>query len=134
MSEIKLALEPRGVFVITLESGQIVKGRFSMHALNRFCEQQKIESYLSLWEKIVLGMTLGNYADLILIALQDYYRLDTAQCPWNVEKIMDDILDPMGGAGSDEFLSLVKHAIGRISPMKEEPAGGNDNIDEKKSL
>lgn len=122
MSEVKIELQPAGNFLIHLASEQYIKGRFSMYALNRFCEQKGNISYLELWEKITIGMKVKEYAELILFGLQDFYREDVKQCPWTTEKIMDDIIDPVGGLASKQFLSLVKHAVGRVAPMEEEPA------------
>ena len=126
-TEFKIELLPQGVFVITLTNGQFVKGRFSMYALDRFSESKGLTDYMSAVVKITMGMKLHEYAELLVMAFQDYYRQDFAQCPWNVERVMDEIIDPMGGLGNAQSLRLFKHAVGRLTEIVEEP-------EEKKNL
>ena len=109
----KLELQKRGAFLLTLTTGQIIKGRFSMNALDRFCEEQKIDSYLQLMEKITIGMKLRDYADLIVFALQESYLHDITQCPFTRKEVFE-IIDDMGGINTTMFVDLVKHACGRI--------------------
>jgi hypothetical protein len=118
-------LLPQGVFILTLLDGKKIKGRFSMYALNRFCEKKEL-TYLQAIGKITIGMKISEYAELVLVALEDYYREDFEQCKsggvrWTIDKVMDDILDPMG-FGNEMMLKLFKHAVGRLGNILEEPA------------
>lgn len=133
MEKFNLELQDKGQFVFTDEAGQHYKGRFSIHALNRFCKAKNIDGYFSILEKITIGMSLEDYAELILFAFQDYYREDYTQCKWTTEKVMDEMIDVMGGI-TEKFMDLVKHGVNRIAPVKEMP-GAADAPDspEKKS-
>lgn len=115
-----LQLMPDGVFLVTLANGQHVKGRFSMYALDRFCNSKEIKSYFLLFQKITIGMTIGEYAELVLIAIQDYYREDVTQCLWTKVKVMDEIFEGFGGFASNDLLALFKHAIGRLNEIVDE--------------
>ena len=114
---VKIELLPQGEFSITLGE-TVVKGRFSMYALDRFCSSKDL-NYLEAIGKITLGMTIREYAELVEIGIQDkFYRDHPEKCPWNVTKIMDEIFDPLG-FGSQELLGLFKHAVGRLTNVKE---------------
>ena len=131
----KIDLSGRGGFLVTTEDGQFHKGRFSMYALDRFCVAKGVESYLTLIYKLTVGMTLRDYADLVLIALQDYFREDIKQCHWTADKVMDEIFEPAGGMASKKLLQLFTHAVGRISEYTEAaPTDEAATDDEKKSL
>lgn len=103
-----------------------------MMALDRFCEQQGINNFLELISKITLGMSIKDYARLVVCAIQDYYREDFNQCPWNEGKVIDEIFD-VYGFGSDEMLGLFRHAIGRVTSLVEtEPEAQKKNPAKKK--
>ncbi|MGQ0739539.1 MAG: hypothetical protein ACT4OJ_10800, partial [Bacteroidota bacterium] len=94
----------------------------SIYALNRFCESKDI-TYLQAIGKITIGMKIREYAELVLIALEDYYREDFEQCAhngfrWTVDRVMDHILDPMG-FGNEMMAGLFKHAVGRLGNILE---------------
>jgi hypothetical protein len=125
-----IELLPKGCFLVTLENNQSVKGRFSIYALDRFCEKRKL-TYMQAFTAIAVGLSLSDYAELTLFALQDYYREDVSQCPWSINRVMDDIMDPMG-MGSDMSLSFFKHAIGRLATIKEQAEPAKNETDEEK--
>lgn len=127
-NKFRVELLPKGMFLITLESGVTVKGRFSMFALDRFAQQKELNSYLELIPKITMGMTIKEYAELVVVALEDYYREDFEQCAvtidgkrerWTAQLVMDEIFESMGGLGNEQSLSLFKHAIGRLTEIVE---------------
>lgn len=123
--ELQINLQPRGVFLITLvEDGKTVhvKGRFSMMALDRFCQQQGINNFLELIGKITLGMSITDYARLVVCAIQDYYREDIAQCKWTEADVTDRIFD-IEGFGSEKLMSLFRHAIGRVTDVVGDTTG-----------
>ncbi len=127
ITAIDIRLEDLGYFILELAENDAtkhtVRGRFSMMALNRFCEAKDL-TYLQLIGKITFGMKIGEYAELVLYALQDMYRYDKSQCringeEWTVEKVMDYVLEPME-LGNDKALAFFKHAIGRVAKIAEE--------------
>ena len=132
MTENKFNIEllPQGVFLITLADGQVIKGRFSMYALNRFCKSKGI-TYFEAIGKITLGMTIEEYAELVVYGLQDYYRKDFEQCgividgnkqKWDTELVMDLVFEPLG-FGNARMLDFLKHAVGRLTEIIEEEPG-----------
>lgn len=120
-----------GQFIIVKSDGQRLKGRFSMYALDRFCEEKKVDNYFSLLQKITIGMKVGDYADLVLIALQDYYRNDPIQLQLNRNEVMD-LFDDMGGIPA--MLPLFKHAIDRVSNVNDTEKSATETETDKKKL
>jgi hypothetical protein len=111
-------LLPKGQFVINRIVNDLVKpikGRFSMYVLDRFCEERKIDNYYTLLSRIMAGMTIRDYADLILFAIDDYYRNVPEKSGYSRADIMDMIDDTMDGISSEHFDSLIKHAVGRVA-------------------
>ena len=137
MQENKFNIEllPQGVFVITLDDGQIIRGRFSMYALNRFCKSKEI-TYFEAIGRITIGMTIEEYAELVVFALQDYYRMDFEQCrlgtdKWTSELVMDKIFEPLG-FGNKTMLDFFKHAVGRLTEIIEPDSTSEEGGDKKK--
>lgn len=121
-----------GQFIITHEDGTKVKGRFSIPALTRLMEEKTIDNYLDLANKITLGMTLQDYVDLILFAIQDYPNYDQAYGRERIIRLIDEEWD---GIKDERMWQLIRHAVGRVLSGKvkkaEEPK--NENEEEKKS-
>lgn len=114
----RIELLPKGEFSIKDAGGQQLRGRFSMYALNRFCKSAKVESYLALFQKLVFQMTLEEYAELVMIGLQDFHRGQPNTAPiTSIEAIMD-LIDDLGGVSSQEFNDLIRHAIDRVGLVK----------------
>lgn len=106
----------KGQFIITYFPDGIekkIKGRFTMVAFDRFCTTNRDITYFELIQMIGLRMRLGDYADLLLYAFQDYYRTDPKLCPVTREMVLD-IIDELGGV-SEKFMTIIKHAVGRIA-------------------
>lgn len=129
MSENKCSIEllPEGKFMLTLKDGQKIRGRFSMYALNRFCVKKGI-NYFEAIAMITMAMTIEDYAELVLFGIEDYYRKDYNQCcfikdekpvRWTTEEVMDQVFENFG-FGSEVLLGLFKHAIGRLTTVKED--------------
>lgn len=111
----KLDLLPAGAFVINKQDGTKVQGRFSMYMLDRFCESLKVDSYLVMYNKLLKGAKLHEYATLIQMAIEDYHRSDFKAAGLSVEKVMDEIIDSaLGGISTEDFDALIGHAMGRI--------------------
>ena len=102
----------KGQFIITRLDDTKIKGRFTMVAFDRFCTSKNVGSYFDLLKKITVGLSIGEYADLMLMAFQDYYRKDAAHCPVDRADVLD-MIDELGGIG-ETFLSIIYHALGRV--------------------
>jgi hypothetical protein len=120
MNEEKKIIEllPGGKFFINRKDGKAVKGRFSMYMLDRFCLQNGIDNYLTLFDKLSKGMRPGEYVDMILMAIHDYFRDNEDTCEWNKKTLSDLLDDELDGMTSDEFDQLMRHAIGRVVNIK----------------
>lgn len=102
-------LKPRKEFVITLESGQSVSGKFGTWALKRFSMKKNYS--LSQLNEILAAFTLDDAIEFILSAVEQAFReqktkdsfpySDIDVCAW---------VDELGGIGSDEVQKLFKHA------------------------
>lgn len=105
----------KGQFILTYFPEGIetrIKGRFTMVVFDRFCTLKNIDSYFNLLKKITTGLSIGEYADLTLMAFQDYYRPDGLHCPVTRVTVLD-MIDELGGIG-EEFLKIIFHALGRV--------------------
>lgn len=122
MSETTTPIEllPKGQFYITKPDGKKIKGRFSMNVLDRFCEVKGIKNYLDLLEKITSGMTVGEYAEIILYAIHDYFRGNEQDCDYKTKADVSDLIDEVfeGGIADEKFNQLIAHAIGRVADIK----------------
>src|SRR6185369_13638943 len=101
MSETKeknLELLPQGAFFVTRDNeGNKIKGRFSIYVLDRFCESRSINNYITLLERIIIGMSVGDYADLMLMAFEDYFRKNPTSLGMSRADVMDMIDERLGG-------------------------------------
>lgn len=89
-----------------------------MFVLDRFCESRLIDNYLTILERITLGMSVGDYADLIRMAFEDYYRSNPESCGISKGDVLDILDIQLGGLAGEDFVKLVRHAIGRIADVK----------------
>jgi hypothetical protein len=128
MQEKKVTVEilPEAAFLIRLHTGEVVKGRFSMYALDRFAEKKGLDNYFEIIGKLTVGMKLHEYAELLLVAFEDYYRRDFDQCcvviddkkvRWTVELVFDLVLEKIGGLASNAARQLFEHAVGRLAEV-----------------
>jgi hypothetical protein len=108
-------LLPKGEFLLKVD-GKTHKGRFSMLMLDRFRIEKGLESYVDVTTKISVGMGFMEYAELIAYGLQDIYREDYSQCPWNATRVMDDVMEELGGMPG--VLPLVYHCLGRLTKFE----------------
>lgn len=129
-----LQLLPQGRFIIKDKDGQNRTGRFSMYVLDRFCVKYGDLSYLALLEKITFGMTIKEYGTLILMAFEDYFRNNLDNSPYTLESVMDLIDFQLDGIASDDFRSLIEHAIGRVANMKKVMADALAIAEQDKTL
>ena len=113
-----IELLPGGAFLINRKEGASVKGRFSMYMLDRFCVEKGIDNYLVLFDKLTKGMRPGEYVELILLAIKDYFRGKEEACEWDIKKLSDLLDEELDGLTSVAFDELIRHAIGRIVNIK----------------
>jgi hypothetical protein len=106
-----------------------------MYALDRFAERKELGNYFEIIAKLTVGMKLNEYAELLIIAFEDYYRRDFEQCcvvingesqRWTMELVFDQVLEKIGGLASNTARRLFEHAVGRLTEVVDE--------DEKKNL
>jgi len=108
-----------GAFILTLDDERKVKGRFCMWQLRRFSEMIEIGNVIELLNNFSTGMTVNQYAQFILSAIQNYFRTDPDKnCEWKVDNVLDWI-DDMGGLNGKDFLNLFMHGLGTHTAVKE---------------
>jgi len=122
----ELNLLPSKEFEITLNSGEIIKGKFGTWAAKRFCD--KLGLSISDFIQLQSGDTLSfeHLCQTILCAVEYKSRKDKKgfaysdvdACEW---------IEELGGLGSEKYTKLVNHASSEL------PADGAAD-DEKKSL
>ena len=112
---------PKGKFIIKRSEGKsLLNGRFSMVVLDRFCIAKGLTNYLELLERISAGMSVGDYADLMLYAMQDYFRGKEDSLELKTKEDVMDMIDDEFEKGLDDpdLLKLINHAIGRVADVK----------------
>lgn len=115
----KLDLLPRKEFVITLESGEKIMGKYSLWSVKRFCDKKKLtlsqlNDYLN-----ADNIGLGDLCDIILGAVEHSQReagqpfkyTDFDVCNW---------IDELGGITSDDYARLIAHAASQVEEKKTE--------------
>lgn len=128
-TEEKLAsiqLLPKGAFVVTTKTGEEVSGKFSLEVIDNFCEAKKIENYLEAINKITIGMSIGDYADLLCQAVTSK-KFDRK----SMLEFIDDEFDGM----SPDFIKLVVHACGRLGKIgkKSEDNQASEGVKKKEN-
>ena len=109
----KTKLLPKGILKIKTPDGE-VSGKYSMYAIDAFCNANGIDSYMNLVDKIANGMSLGQYADLVRYALNDYDRDKAKYSRADVMDMIDEVFDSVNDA---EFVALINHFVGRIADL-----------------
>lgn len=130
----KLELLPKGKFSLLEEGSAPVKGCFSMYAIDNFCQLAGVNNYFNLIERISTGMSVRDYATLLMCALNEARAEDDQLTVKQAMGIFDDVFD---GIEDPDFIRLIYHAIGRIStPAALAQARGDNAVkenEEKKS-
>ena len=113
----KLELLPRKEFEITLESGEIIRGKYSNWALKRFCDKKGL-SLAQLQDRLnAENVTLDDVVQTVLCAVEHKQResgqpfkySDFDVCNW---------IEEMGGFDSEDFARLQRHAGPEVEEKK----------------
>lgn len=104
-----IELKPRKEFVITLESGEAISGKFGTWALKRFCMKKSLT--LSQLSIALNDFAIDDAVEFILSAVEQSFRelktkeafpySDIDVCSW---------IDELGGISSEEVTKLFNHA------------------------
>ncbi len=113
-----LELLPGKEFKITLKSGEIIEGKFSVWAYKRFCMKLGLSD-----KKLVarLSEDESSWADnieMILCAVEHKQRekgeafkfTDFHTCQW---------VEEMGGIGSESYVKLIGHSGSDLEPVEQ---------------
>lgn len=118
-------LLPKGRFLLNGHDDQgketRYQGRFSMYAIEGWLNDRGIGSYLEFMDRVSVGMSLGEYADLIKWALNDLDRDNLSFTRPRVMDIIDEVFDDITGY---DFKNLIFHAVGKIAAVPSATAGG----------
>jgi hypothetical protein len=113
----KVDLLPRKEFTITLDSGEVIKGKYSLWAAKRFCDKKKL-TLKQLVERLTEeNMTLDDLVENILCAVEHCQRESGLPFKYNDLNVCSWI-EEMGGIGSDQYNLLVGHAFSELEPEK----------------
>ena len=113
----KLELLPRKEFEIHLDSGEIIKGKYSTWSIKRFCDKKSL-SLADLDKKMnAENLTIDDLIEIILCAVEHKQResglpfiyKDFDVCNW---------IEEMGGLQSDDFMRLQSHAYSDLGEKK----------------
>lgn len=124
-------LLPKGKFVITESATVEHRGRFSLYAIDAFCDEHNIANYLDLIDLISTSMRIGQYADLLKHALNDSDRDKPRYTKTQVMDLMDEVFDSVL---DPEFTKLFNHLVGRVATLPPLPEGkqAEETEEEKK--
>ncbi len=114
-------LLPRKEFEITLNSGEVIKGKYSLWSVKRFCDRKKMK--LSELDTFMTqdSITMDDVCLMILCAVEHCKReaglafsyTDFHVCNW---------IEELGGLTSEGYVSLMNHAASEIEEKKSEVA------------
>lgn len=114
-------LLPQKVFVITLESGVQVKGKFGTWQMRRFC-QRKGNIPLSKVQEI-LSAEQATLDDIILMILSavEYYVVRVEGKPFTITDMdVCEWIDELGGVAGDAVNNIFNHSASELPAVDEE--------------
>lgn len=105
-----IELKPRKEFVITLESGDTISGKFGTWALKRFC-LKKNYTLGQLNEALTTKLSVDDIIELILCAVEAAFRAEKSKESFPYTDIdVCNWIDEIGGIGAEEVTKLLNHA------------------------
>ena len=111
-------LLPRKEFEITLNSGEIIKGKFSLWSVKRYCDKRKLTLQQLETQLKVENAEFEDICQMVLCAVEDASRREKKGFAYTDQDVCDWI-EEMGGLMSDSYAMLMNHARSE----DEEPAG-----------
>lgn len=114
----KINLLPSGHFEVILNDGVIVKGRYSAKALKMLSDLNGGLSFTATWAMLAgSNASITNYLQLVMCAVKsEGGEVD--------EFGVLNIIDELGGFGSDESQSLFSHFMEGFVPKKKVEQNG----------
>ena len=113
----KVDLLPRKEFTITLDSGEVIKGKYSLWAAKRFCDKKKL-TLVNLFERLSEeNMTFDDLIENILCAVEHCQKEEGLPFKYNDMDVCSWI-EEMGGIGSEDYMKLSGHAFSELEEEK----------------
>ena len=113
----KVELLPRKEFIITLDSGEVIKGKYSLWAAKRFCDKKKLTLKQLIESLSEENMTFDDLCENILCAVEHCQKEFGEKFKYNDFDVCNWI-EELGGIGSEEYTKLVGHAFSELEPEK----------------
>lgn len=105
----KLRLLPRKEFEIILEDGAIIKGKYSLWSIKRFCDKLGL-TLVQLGERLTVEKTtFDDTIQIVLCAVEDRVRKDKKPFVFTDQDACEWI-EWLGGMNSEDYLKLQLHA------------------------
>lgn len=104
----KVDLLPRKEFIITLDDGKEIKGKYGVWALARFCDKNGNLTIQQLQLRSALDYTIHDMIEMILCAVEQYARENKE--PFSYSDVQaGQWIDELGGFGSETVNALSAH-------------------------
>lgn len=106
---VTINLLPRKEFEITLESGEIIAGKFGTWAVKRFCDQRKytLKQMQDVFSNQAYG--IADLAEFLLAAVEYKMRREGKKFEYS-EMNACEWIDELGGAEGADLMKLFGHA------------------------
>lgn len=103
----KVDLLPRKEFIITLDDGKEIKGKYGVWSLARFCKKNDL-TIAQLQARASVDYTVGDMIEMILCAVEQYAREHGESFSYN-DVHAGMWIDELGGFGSENLNALAAH-------------------------
>jgi hypothetical protein len=114
----ELNLLPGKEFEITLNNGTVLKGKFSLWSVKRYCDKKKL-SLQGLAEQ--MGQDKLDFEDItlmVLCAIEDISRREKKGFAYTDQDACDWI-EELGGITGEKYTALMNHAKSDLEPVEE---------------
>ncbi len=110
----KIDLMPQKVFMITLESGLQIKGKFGTWQLKRFC-QRKGNIPLSKVQEVLANDTV-SLDDIVLMILSavEYFSVKQGVSCTYTDLDVSEWIDELGGVAGDALKEVFNHSASEL--------------------
>jgi len=113
----KIDLLPRKEFTITLDSGEVITGKYSLWAAKRFCDKKKLTLNSFIERLSADNMTFDDLTENILCAVEHKQREEGKPFKYSDFNVCEWI-EELGGIDSEDYTKLVGHALSELDPGK----------------